>query len=133
MKEISIVYLAGAINKCSDEEAKDWREEAKKILPLAVHVLDPMSRDYRGVEIENASSIVEGDKADILKATAIIVKASKPSWGTAMEIMFAYQNKKPLYAFDAGPRPSPWLVYHCTICDSLQTACAKATRETTLP
>lgn len=41
------VYLAGPINGCTDAEAKNWREELKTHFPNAI---DPMKRDYRGVE-----------------------------------------------------------------------------------
>ena len=110
------IYLAGPINKCSDKEANDWREAVMKALKGEFEFLNPMVRDYRGVEFEgkNVSKLVKDDKHDILEAEIILVNANKASWGTAMEIHFAYQNQKVIVAFTSEIRPSPWLVYHCT-------------------
>jgi hypothetical protein len=56
-----LVYLAGAINGCTDDECKDWRELVKSIIGVE-KTLDPMRRDYRGVELDCINEIVEGDK-----------------------------------------------------------------------
>lgn len=117
------VYLCGGINKLSDSDAKDWRREAT--LALADHkTLDPMRRDYRGVEAQSVTSIVNGDLADIGESDIILVNAQRPSWGTAMEIYHAALHGKHVVAFGAGEHPSPWLVYYCdelhpTLADAL--------------
>lgn len=92
------VYLAGPINGCSDQQAIGWRAEAKRLLPCVL-VLDPMDRDYRGRESDCAAEIIHGDKQSIAACTALLVNANRPSWGTAMEIMFAYQLCKRIVAF----------------------------------
>ena len=48
------------------------------------------------------------DNSDIL-----LVNATKPSWGTAMEIMYAFQKNKPVISV-VGERISPWTRYHST-------------------
>lgn len=106
------VYLAGPINGCTDAEAMDWREEMKRRLPR-FEWIDPMDRDYRGKEAENVRSIVEADLADIYRADALLVYAMRPSWGTAMEIVYARDFLKPILVV-APPLPSPWLEYHAT-------------------
>ncbi len=119
--KIRTVYLAGGINGLSDADAKDWREEAKGLLPREIGVLDPMSRDYRGVEDGNVKAIVEGDLADIARCEAIIAYCPRPSWGTAMEIHHAkvvdrYVDKNQLRKIVAvvpvGVPVSPWLRHH---------------------
>lgn len=105
------VYLCGGINGLTDSAAKGWREEAKK--SLLCKTLDPMRRDYRGVEDQNVEAIVSGDIQDIERSDALLVNANRPSWGTAMEIHFAALLRKPVYAFCSG-RVSPWLRFHCT-------------------
>lgn len=107
------VYLAGGIAGLTDEEAKGWRDEAARRLHDLYDVLDPMVRDYRGIEDDNVEAIISGDLADIAAADVLLVRAERPSWGTAMELVYAKQLGKKIVAFGAGPRPSPWLVHHC--------------------
>lgn len=111
------IYLAGPINKCSDAEAKDWREEARTKLQTLGHLcLDPMVRDYRGVELTAFKDIVLGDKIDISGSDAMLVMAMRPSWGTAMEVLYASDHGKPVVAVVEDPdTSSPWLRYHCRV------------------
>jgi hypothetical protein len=105
------VYLCGAIAGCSDTECKDWREVAKKVLP---DTLDPMVRDYRGKEDSNTKDIVELDKRDIDNSDALLVNYIKPSVGTSMEILYAWERGKIVVIVAApGTVLSPWLKYHC--------------------
>jgi nucleoside 2-deoxyribosyltransferase len=124
------VYLAGPINGCTDEEANGWRTAATAAL-VGWTVLDPMARDYRGREADNAAAIVEGDKADIFRATYLLANATRPSWGTAMEIQHAHKINRVVVAFGTLT-PSPWLAYHCesvhpTLGDALLHLCEIAT------
>lgn len=120
-------YLAGPINGCTDEEAMGWRREAAAALVArGVAVLDPMARDYRGIEDANVTAIVEGDLADIQTCDVVLVNATRPSWGTAMEIPYARQMGKRIVVFGVA-RPSPWLRYHAdvvveTLADALGAA-----------
>lgn len=98
------VYLCGGINGLGDSACKDWRSAAReKLIPgpgrSRFRVLDPMARDYRGREDECVGEIVEGDKADIVASDIVLVNASRPSWGTAMEVMFAWMFHKRIVAF----------------------------------
>lgn len=107
------VYLAGPINGCTDEEANGWRTAAKAEL-VGWTVFDPMTRDYRGKEAESAEEIVDGDLADIADATHVLVNATRPTWGTAMELVYAREMGRRIVAF--GPtNPSPWLRVHCDV------------------
>lgn len=104
------IYLAGPINGCSDSEANDWRSAFKK---LHSNVLDPMARDYRGKEAENVAGIVEGDKSDIDACDAVLVWFERPSVGTSMEVLYAWERKKPVVVVNKSGKPiSPWLAYH---------------------
>jgi nucleoside 2-deoxyribosyltransferase len=106
------VYLAGPINGCSNEECKNWREYLKSELGEE-HTLDPMRRDYRGIEMESVNEIVEDDKADIDNSTHLIVNYDRPSVGTSMEILYAWERKLPVIVVTSKDiRLSPWLVYH---------------------
>ena len=112
-----IVYLAGAINGCTDEQAKDWREYVKTAYPQYSY-LDPMRNDYRGRENEPGidAEIVEGDKADIAESDIMLVNYDKPSVGTSMEVFYATSIGRPVIVV-ARPDTviSPWLKYHSTV------------------
>lgn len=104
------VYLCGPINGCTDEECNNWREAAKAVL---TDTLDPMRRDYRGREDECVAEIVEGDKLDIMQCDALLVNYDKPSVGTSMEILFAWEQHKAVVVVAAkDARISPWLRHH---------------------
>lgn len=105
------IYLCGGINGLSDAECRDWREVAKE--QLKCDTLDPMRRDYRGKEDGSVYEIVRGDLVDIRDSDYILVNATRPSWGTAMEIVYAFTMRKPIIAFAGTARVSPWLRYHC--------------------
>lgn len=114
-------YLCGPINGCSDEEATGWRTRAKALFPDA---LDPMRRDFRGQEAANVSEIVEGDKHDIDGCDALLVWHERPSVGTAMEVLYAWERGKRVVVIDRSGWPlSPWLVYHAhAVTTSLELA-----------
>ena len=116
-----VVYLCGGINGLADAECKDWREYAKTRLS---RTLDPMRRDYRGRESECVDEIVRGDIIDIDNSHVVLAMCPKPSWGTAMEIFYAYDQSKPVVAVvPSGVPVSPWLTYHSSkIFNSLDAA-----------
>lgn len=106
------VYLCGPINGCTNEESINWREAAKAVLP---DTLDPMRSDYRGEEDQHVAQIVEGDKADIDESDALLVNYDKPSVGTSMEILYAWEKKKRIIVVARAETPiSPWLRYHAS-------------------
>jgi len=110
------IYLCGPIKDLSLTEASEWRNNAKKAFENLFIYLDPMRRDFRDDEFDSRNEIVQLDKADIINADVLLVNATKPSWGTAMEIMFANKHHKIIIAFtgDETKNASPWLVYHST-------------------
>ena len=120
------IYLCGGINGLSDADCRTWRERAAELLPEH-EVVDPMRRDYRGQEAGNAANIVLADLDDIETCDAVIVNATRPSWGTAMEIVYADQYEVPVFAF-LGKDPhfaSPWLTYHCrAVVETIEQAAA---------
>lgn len=113
------VYLGGPINGCTDEEARGWRGEVKQLLARhSIGYLDPMRRDYRGRELQPgvAVHIVENDKEDIRECDVLLMNCQRPSWGTAMEILYGYERaKRVLAVLPAGTTPSPWLLHHAEV------------------
>lgn len=109
------VYLAGPINGQRDDECRAWRKHAKSLLESAGHLaVDPMDRDYRGLEDCFFREIVRSDKNDIDSCEALLVNAIKPSWGTAMEIAYGHSRGKVVVLFCGGAQISPWLRFHST-------------------
>lgn len=110
------VYLAGPINGCTDGEAKDWRAYVAKSGPDGCEYVDPMARDYRGVEDFFYPIIVEKDKEDILSVDVVVAYCPTPSVGTSMEIFFAYtMGKTVITVVPSGTKVSPWLRVHSDI------------------
>ncbi len=106
------IYLAGAINGRSDAECVDWRQEMKSVFPEH-ELVDPMVRDYRGKEEMNVDAIVEQDKRDIFSCDVVLVRYDKPSVGTSMEILYAWEQHIPIVLWTNQENLSPWLLYHC--------------------
>jgi hypothetical protein len=116
------VYLCGPINGRGDDDCTVWREYAKSRLH---DTLDPMRRDYRGKEGEAWREIVELDKIDVARCDALLVYYDKPSVGTSMEMIWAWERGKRIVLVDKSDKPlSPWLRYHSHyIVRSLDDAC----------
>lgn len=109
---MSTIYLCGPINNRSDSDCKDWREQAKLLLD-GLSILDPMRRDYRGDEQANSAEIIKKDKADIDSSDGLLVYFDQASFGTAMEIFYAYLGYKKIVAVNASGLPtSPWVIEH---------------------
>lgn len=110
------VYLAGPINGCTDEEAKGWRDRVVGAVD-GVTFIDPMERDYRGAEDANVDEIVDKDKQCIDQCDILLANVWKPSVGTAMEIMWAYERGLEVVLINESDGPmSPWLRYHSNCC-----------------
>lgn len=111
-----IAYLCGPINGRSDADCKDWRKLATDLLTeKGVEILDPMRRDFRGREDDAVTEIVCGDKDDIDASDVLLVYFDKPSVGTSMEVLYAWEHNKVVIIIDASGKPlSPWLKFHST-------------------
>lgn len=105
------LYLCGPINGCTDEECRDWREFVKIKWPGPT--INPMRRDYRGKEDESVDEIVELDKIDVMNSDVLLVNYDKPSVGTSMEMLYAFERGKLVVVVAAeGTKISPWMRYH---------------------
>ena len=118
---ITRIYLAGAINGCTDAQMSDWRDAMKaRSYTFDAKFLDPTDRDYRGRELTLGvpSEIVTLDKRDIEDSDYLVVWYEKPSVGTSMEIFYAHSLTIPIILIDKredrSKNLSPWLVYHST-------------------
>jgi nucleoside 2-deoxyribosyltransferase len=75
-------------------------------------------------------TIIEKDKEDIDNSEIILVWIDKPSFGTAMEIMYASMNGQTVFVVNnIGDALSPWVAYHATLVfNTLQDACEAINR-----
>ena len=121
------IYLSGPIMDEHEGVAREWREQAKKLLGKNFRLLDPMRRAFRDREVDSANEIVEFDLQDVRDADIILVNYSKPSIGTSMEIFYASHDLgKFVVAFSPFTFKdcSPWIVKYCTkILPDLEGAC----------
>lgn len=127
------VYLAGPIFGKADDECMGWRKDAAEWLRFhGFEPVDPMARDYRGNEEIAPEAIVSADQEDIRSCGFVLVNANEPSWGTAMELVYAMQFDCTVVAFAThanAPRISPWLRVHTdAIYESLDRALAEITQ-----
>ncbi len=109
-----LVYLAGPIYDC-DDTCVEWRKTVARILrSKKIMTLSPMNRDYRGREhvplIQKL--IVEKDKKDIMMSDTLLALCEQPSFGTAMEILFAWSLQKQIVVVSSYG--SPWIKYHAS-------------------
>lgn len=103
------IYLSGPMDGCTDLQRVGWRRLLKGSHP-GVHWLDPTTRDPKPV---GPAAIVEADKNDIDRSDVVIVNPWKPTSGTAMEVLYAWERDIPVWTIDPYPDYlSPWIVHH---------------------
>lgn len=105
------IYLAGPMFQTGDDECKAWRDDAAS--RLADHdIFNPMIRDYREGSDGHVEEIVEEDKADIDRCDLLLVNHTRPSVGTSMEVLYAWERRKRIITVVHSDQVSPWLRYH---------------------
>jgi nucleoside 2-deoxyribosyltransferase len=87
------IYLAGPMDNCSMEYQRDWRDRATEYLKgYDVETLDPCRRPHQADL--TPKEIYDLDLKDVRDSELILVdvrRIERPSWGTAMEIMYAHE------------------------------------------
>jgi hypothetical protein len=80
-------------------------------------LLDPMRRDYRGIEGDHTNEIVDLDLIDVKNSDIILAFCPKPSVGTSMEIIEAHRHlgKVVVTVVPKDAPISPWLRRHSTV------------------
>jgi nucleoside 2-deoxyribosyltransferase len=114
------IYLSGGIRDLSDEEAFGWRKKAFEHYYRTnddVHVLIPNRlEECPDITAEAAARwIVKRDKVGITMADIVLAFCPRPSWGTSMEIMYAYHLHKWIVTICDEEDPSPWLIAHSDV------------------
>jgi len=110
---LPVVYLAGPIQGCTKEEMWDWRLQIANLAKNLWKCINPVDMDAE------KEQFIPYDKECITqKADGLLVHLDRPSMGTAMEILIAYELKLPIVTVTTIPL-SPWVEYHCTMAPNL--------------
>ena len=121
------IYLSGPIMDEHAGLAREWRQEAGKLLKDRFRLLDPMQRKFVDRQVDSANEIVEFDLQDVRNADIILVNYNKASIGTSMEVFYAaYCQGKFVVTFSpyTFENCSPWMVKFSTkILPTLEDAC----------
>ena len=106
------VYLAGPIAGCTDEETFGWRAWAESWLKCDC-VNPPVERDYRRQLASDCMNlIVNPDKACIDGCSIVLANCWRPSVGTSMEILYAWERGKLVVSVAPREQMSAWIVAH---------------------
>ena len=105
------IYLAGPMLGLTNDVMNEWRIYVINQLQNKYKFLNPTRRVYDKFD---AIKIVEGDKKDIRHSDIILVNHTKPSDGTAMEMIYAWERNKTVYTVVHEKLYSPWIDYHST-------------------
>ena len=121
MKERAVtIYLSGGIANLDYHQVHGWREVCKDhYRGFPIRLIDPTRNDYRseenGISLALARQIAKRDKMDIMDSDITLAYCPRPSWGTAMEIIYAFEKGKWVVVVCDSPAPSPWLLAHADI------------------
>ena len=109
------IYLSGGIKDLTDEQAYGWRKGVvEHYKGYDVRILVPTRLQYRpDMDIHAACLwLTKRDKVAILDSDIVLAYCPRPSWGTAMEIIYAQEHGKWVITVCDDPEPSPWLMAH---------------------
>lgn len=125
-----IIYTAGPIDNCTDDEVWRWRDYIQK--NWLGRCLHPPRRDYRGImnTLEGVNKIVTMDKLDIAIADVVLANYWKNGTGTAMEIIYSWgMGKLVVVRVPDLRKVSPWIIYHSHYVTEDMDDALKFTRE----
>ncbi|MEO7332543.1 MAG: nucleoside 2-deoxyribosyltransferase [Gemmatimonadales bacterium] len=117
------IYLAGPIEHEPDGGVQ-WRREAALLARASTTLIDPTHYDGAARDLTPAE-IVTRDRYLLRQSDGVVFDARSRSagWGTAMELLDAYQLGKPTVGWGAPEKRSAFLEFHCTrFCSSLAEA-----------
>lgn len=104
-KEKLRIYLAGTTT------ATKYRDTVHKYFTKHkyLNIIDPMK-----FETEKSPKVVKEDKDAILTCDVVVAWIQQPTFGTVMEIQFAYNHKIPVFVIcdNKSIQQDPWLLVH---------------------
>lgn len=111
-----LIYLCGGLSGHTKAEFTVWRNIATRLL-LPHKTIFPKIYD---MPVDNpklmAAKIVHEDKSDIVRSDLVLMLYDRPSVGSSMEVLFAWEQRVPVHVVNiSGQVLSPWLLYHLTM------------------
>jgi nucleoside 2-deoxyribosyltransferase len=107
----SLIYLAGPIHGLSDQDCRYWRQKASQLLRAkSMMTISPMSNDCRGREGRFVQQLVNREKVWIQQCDTVLANCWTPSYGTSMEILYAWEQHKQVVVISQSK--NPWLICH---------------------
>ena len=115
IKKKKTIYLAGY------SKESEYRRIVKEKYGELFTLIDPMDFEIeklaKTMAVEDASHLViKRDKEMIMGSDILVAYVNRPSFGTVMEIMFAFMNGIPVYIINENKEwlNDLWLYYHAT-------------------
>ncbi len=81
---------------------------------------DNLGNNYGKTDEETRKWVVETEKEAIKNSVAVVAIANRATPGTMMEVIFASENKIPVFVLTENPvlTESPWVHYHAKVVGS---------------
>jgi len=113
------IYLAGPIDGCTLQETTQWRNAIHAELSMQFDILDPARKSFEDMVtdrmscLSHAGVVCEHDKSAIDNCDILLANCWKPSAGTSMEIMYAYERGRTVLSIvPKNAHLSPWVARH---------------------
>jgi len=107
------IYLASPIFNIEEEESNKWKKIVKLKLKNNFIIIDPIEHfDYK--KNKDEQYLIHCDKLNIQRSDIILANCWQPSFGTAMEILYAWERKKLVFIIFPHDNIHPWIKYHST-------------------
>ena len=110
------VIVCGSIGFGGLEKIREVQRALKEAGILVYDHISEENMDYSQIDdfrdkFNLAKTIVEHDLKYVDKCDVVVILADRPSFGTAMEMYYAYQKNKVIITYAANKLPTPWPVY----------------------
>jgi len=114
------VYLAGPISGCNDRQKHKWREEIKQQYADEMDFIDPTET------LKTTSyAAVKNDIDSIEAADGLLVNMWRESIGSAIGIVHAHRNGRPVAVADPNHMNNTTLKFYATVIEDTPTHAAK--------
>lgn len=114
------VYLAGPISGCNDSQKHKWRDEVKQKYGKVMDFIDPTET------LKSTSyAAVKNDIDSIEAADGLLVNMWRESIGSAIGIVHAHRNGRPVAVADPNHMKNSLLDFYATVIEETPTQAAK--------
>lgn len=114
------VYLAGPISGCNDSQKHKWRDEIKSKFSGDMVFIDP-TETLKTTSYAAASNDIESIEA----ADGLLVNMWRESIGSAIGIVHAHRNGRPVAVADPNHMNNTTLKFYATVIEETPTQAAK--------